>query len=187
MWIRIHIPNTDPGSSWIRIQYGSGSTTLLPIKTNEYLLDFGQNSEFPSFHFCIVGRSYLWLNIPRYISAQCTDCLYTITVYCTLYTVQYTVYSRGSCDGCVPVTASTEECPAAVAAYRTWNGCHQINCHTNAVHCTKLVNYGTCLFFVWASVCLCDCASVCLSVWLCICLFVRLSIMSRSVCICPCK
>ena len=29
-WIRIRIPNTDPDpkSSWIRIQYGSGSTTL---------------------------------------------------------------------------------------------------------------------------------------------------------------
>ena len=30
--IRIRIPNTDPGSSWIRIQYGSGSTTLLKWK-----------------------------------------------------------------------------------------------------------------------------------------------------------
>ena len=31
MWIRIRIPNTDPDpeSSWIRIQYGSGSTTLV--------------------------------------------------------------------------------------------------------------------------------------------------------------
>ena len=31
VWIRIRIPNTDPDpeSSWIRIQYGSGSTTLV--------------------------------------------------------------------------------------------------------------------------------------------------------------
>ena len=35
VWIRIHIPNTDPDpeSFWIRIQYGSGSTTLFPWTT----------------------------------------------------------------------------------------------------------------------------------------------------------
>ena len=34
VWIRIRIPNMDPDleGSWIRIQYGSGSTTLIIIK-----------------------------------------------------------------------------------------------------------------------------------------------------------
>ena len=36
VWIRIRIRNTDPdpGSSWKRIQYGSGSTTLVKIYHN---------------------------------------------------------------------------------------------------------------------------------------------------------
>ena len=33
IWIRIRTGNTDPESSWIQIQYGSGSTTLLLTKT----------------------------------------------------------------------------------------------------------------------------------------------------------
>ena len=69
IWIRIRIPNTDPdpdpGSSWVRIQSGSGSTTLadtqfLPDDLINEELRIGKNG-FANFFFSFSQR-YLIAN-----------------------------------------------------------------------------------------------------------------------------